>query len=538
MKPSLLVLKNFQSLRERTEIPIGPLTFLYGPNSAGKSCIDDAFTLLGAVFQEGASKQSIDSMVKRWRHFNFQSDEPQLGSDSNMLVELHFRTGNFRNAVYSGHAKLRWLIESSDGLLDFFEREGNNFVLAIESDALGVSVLTFSTKNKSVFRIAFDNSDTEVEGELTIFLEPFGTDFRLIVEDEGRTIDRGVEAYTFDCIAEFRNRLHLTGLDDEAIDWEIAGVVNTLLLDLAELLTVPINLGADRSTIPNSCLTTVCGLSHDYFKAPSFDLGLPADPKFGFMRQLAVSSFESAAAERAEENNSAEAVEENMRSVSNELLDPLHNSDYRQSLPVPLRPTPQEPLHTFVNRCLGEHLFLDQGYQLAFEALEILPATGIQVKPLSAALMVGSLIDKEGRRMTFEDVGTGISCVIPVLVAVHSGFSFIQQPELHLHPALQSAIGDIFVEATKLSHAHHFIETHSEYILLRCLRRVRETTKGIHPAGSPLALHPEDLKVVFFEPQPDGCTKVKNIRVSRQGDFIDRWPRGFFEERSKDLFDE
>ena len=140
--------------------------------------------------------------------------------------------------------------------------------------------------------------------------------------------------------------------------------------------------------------------------------------------------------------------------------------------------------------------------------------------------------------MTFEDVGTGISCVIPVLVAVHSGFSFIQQPELHLHPALQSAIGDIFVEATKLSHAHHFIETHSEYILLRCLRRVRETTKGIHPAGSPLALHPEDLKVVFFEPQPDGCTKVKNIRVSRQGDFIDRWPRGFFEERSKDLFDE
>ena len=26
--------------------------------------------------------------------------------------------------------------------------------------------------------------------------------------------------------------------------------------------------------------------------------------------------------------------------------------------------------------------------------------------------------------------------------------------------------------------------------------------------------------------------KVKNIRVSRQGDFIDRWPRGFFEERN------
>jgi predicted ATPase len=60
----------------------------------------------------------------------------------------------------------------------------------------------------------------------------------------------------------------------------------------------------------------------------------------------------------------------------------------------------------------------------------------------------------------------------------------------------------------------------------------------MHPEGSPLALRPEDLRVLYFEPQPDGYTKVKNIRVSTQGDFIDRWPRGFFEERSKELFDE
>jgi hypothetical protein len=31
---------------------------------------------------------------------------------------------------------------------------------------------------------------------------------------------------------------------------------------------------------------------------------------------------------------------------------------------------------------------------------------------------------------------------------------------------------------------------------------------------------------------------VKQLRVSTQGDFIDRWPRGFFDERAKDIFDE
>lgn len=537
MKPILLVLKNFQSLRERTEIPIGPLTFLYGPNSAGKSCIDDAFAFISAVLHEGASYQKIGAMVKRWRHFNFQPDEPQLGPDSNMLVELHFQTGRFRNVIYSGHAKLQHLIESHDGLFAWFEREKFEFVLAIECDASGVSALTFSTKRNRIFRIDIDPEE-DYMGQLTIALTPFGSDFRSIVEDQGVAIEKDADSYQFDCIPSFDMRLRLTALDDESIDWELADVVNTLLLDLAELVSVPINLGSDRPTIPSSSLSTLCGLSAEYFKAPSFSLGLANDPTFEFMRRLAESSFENARAERKSQEASTEAMETELEPASVAQLPEIEASLASQAAPLQLRPSTNEPIHSFVNRCLAEHLFLDQGYQLVFEALEILPATDIQVPPLSAALMIGSLIDKNGRRMTFEDVGTGISCVIPVLVAVHSGNSFIQQPELHLHPALQSAVGDIFVEATKNNHSYHFIETHSEYILLRCLRRVRETTKGMHPEGSPLALRPEDLRVLYFEPQPDGCTKVKNIRVSTQGDFIDRWPRGFFEERSKELFDE
>jgi predicted ATPase len=104
---------------------------------------------------------------------------------------------------------------------------------------------------------------------------------------------------------------------------------------------------------------------------------------------------------------------------------------------------------------------------------------------------------------------------------------------------LQSALGDIFVESeNREEKGRHFIETHSDYLLLRCLRRIRETTNGRLSNDSNLRIQPTDVSILYFEPQSDGSTRIKPIRVSSQGDFLDRWPRGFFEERGKDLFDE
>ncbi|WP_369798973.1 hypothetical protein [Caenimonas sp. SL110] len=208
-----------------------------------------------------------------------------------------------------------------------------------------------------------------------------------------------------------------------------------------------------------------------------------------------------------------------------------------------------ESLHQFVNRCLSDHLFIDQGFQIAAEIFEIQQAG---VKPQAARkaanpvskdgflgyLVTCFLIDKGARRLTFEDVGTGISCVVPVLCKLHGQFSFSQQPELHLHPALQSALGDVLVERAQHPLFRHVVETHSEYVLLRCLRRIRETSQGRRPTASGMALKPDQICVLYFDPQPDGATRVREIRVSSEGDFIDHWPRGFFEERGKELFDE
>jgi len=149
------------------------------------------------------------------------------------------------------------------------------------------------------------------------------------------------------------------------------------------------------------------------------------------------------------------------------------------------------------------------------------------------------LRDHNGCRHLFEDVGSGIGYSLPVLSAVfnpRSAISYIQQPELHLHPALQAAMGDVFIEASAAD-KQILIETHSEHLLLRILKRIRQTHLQSDIAPE-LKIHADDVCVLYFNPSPDGTTTVKRLRISEDGEFMDRWPRGFFGERDQELFDE
>jgi len=117
--------------------------------------------------------------------------------------------------------------------------------------------------------------------------------------------------------------------------------------------------------------------------------------------------------------------------------------------------------------------------------------------------------------------------------------SLIQQPELHLHPALQSNLGDIVVKSveneTKL-HCFTIIETHSEHLLLRVMRLIGSAAQREDEVISPLSY--ERVAILYFDPQPDGETKVRRLRLAPDGQLIDRWPGGFFNERYKDIFGE
>ena len=135
------------------------------------------------------------------------------------------------------------------------------------------------------------------------------------------------------------------------------------------------------------------------------------------------------------------------------------------------------------------------------------------------------------------DIGVGISQLLPVVVAAldphRPGITAIEQPELHLHPGLQVELGDLF--AQPLDDERVFLlENHSEHLMLRLLRRIEETNSGELPEGKP-ALRPDQVAAVFLE-QIDGEVRATPLRIDETGEFIDRWPRGFFRERAAELF--
>lgn len=140
------------------------------------------------------------------------------------------------------------------------------------------------------------------------------------------------------------------------------------------------------------------------------------------------------------------------------------------------------------------------------------------------------------------DIGVGVSQVLPVIVgALDTGSSespcrifAVEQPELHVHPAVQVALSDMFIDAVNDTERTMLIETHSEHLLLRILRRVRESADGTIEPPTPI-LTPDMLSIVYVKPQERGV-EITPLPITEEGEFTRHWPEGFFEERAEELF--
>lgn len=137
------------------------------------------------------------------------------------------------------------------------------------------------------------------------------------------------------------------------------------------------------------------------------------------------------------------------------------------------------------------------------------------------------------------EVGTGISQVLPVVTAsVHfssekSAFVAMEQPELHVHPRIQLGLGDLFIDAVTregASNCTFLIETHSEHLMLRLLRRIRETSDD-----ESARLQPSTVAVWTLH-RTDGGVAAQRVGIDAEGEFTESWPEGFFHERGGELF--
>ena len=135
------------------------------------------------------------------------------------------------------------------------------------------------------------------------------------------------------------------------------------------------------------------------------------------------------------------------------------------------------------------------------------------------------------------NLGVGFSQMVPFVSSALSSENrliVIEQPELHVHPALQTELADLFIQSAK-EHGNRFlIETHSEHLILRVLRRIRESSDPKYPSDKQ-PLRPEDVAVLYVQHGGNG-SEVIELPVTEDGDFAVPWPGGFFAERASELF--
>lgn len=137
-------------------------------------------------------------------------------------------------------------------------------------------------------------------------------------------------------------------------------------------------------------------------------------------------------------------------------------------------------------------------------------------------------IRKFGRRLkgpkrNLIDVGYGVSQALPLLTELlredAPSMFLLQQPEVHLHPSAQAALGSLFCN-TAGPERQLIVETHSDYILNRVRMDIRDKKTN---------LKPEDVSILYFEPGELEVT-IHSLGLDKNGNVLDAPPgyRQFF----------
>lgn len=202
----------------------------------------------------------------------------------------------------------------------------------------------------------------------------------------------------------------------------------------------------------------------------------------------------------------------------------------------PVRQTETSTLIREANVWLANPDKLNTGYKLINESLhQMLDGVTASAPEVSRLLQKRHLWfedQRTGLRLSANQLGTGISQVLPIIVASHYDLATmvtVEQPELHIHPRFQVELADLFISTC--DRHPYLIETHSEHLILRLLRRVRE----YHESSEGLGLAPDQISITYLLPSPDGVI-VRRLDVTPDGDFEQRWPGGFFDERDAELY--
>ena len=166
-----------------------------------------------------------------------------------------------------------------------------------------------------------------------------------------------------------------------------------------------------------------------------------------------------------------------------------------------------------------------------FDDLSVKQLSGVEGGPFQLQVRKFSRRGRKGLRRNLMDVGFGVSQVLPVLAALLCAdgpdMLLLQQPELHLHPSAQAALGSLFCRTAEAGR-QLIVETHSDHIMNRIRLDVRDRRTK---------LRPEDVAILYFE-RDDIEVRIHPIRFDENGNVQDAPPnyrRFFTDELNRSL---
>ncbi len=588
-KITAIELENFQTIEHRTRVEFKPITLMYGPNSSGKSSIFDAIELLRIILDPSKFDQSkAADMVDRWAR------RPGNGAWRETFLAIEFPFENldtfdaWQNIGEIWREPENWSIGEvpTDGPSSFFiDPEDEQLLEKIRCKTVRIE-LTLKVINKDAIKKCFISEfKVEVGGLLVAKMEKSAgneedlkfansTNDKMIrwltLDDELGFMSSSLRLRLLQLPTKYRPERFLAKSDSgyRIHQWVSSGSLSPRKIDLPSDTDMTFSyaalLEAEQQSICKN-LTEIFfflgamlwgplrkspSLVHSDRRAPKpqealtvVDLGLrgwwdesafaPSSPAF------LIKSYARPLDEHYQSLAEVAHAELILRTSKDDFWGGAHAAEH--VLDVRNR----AEILDRVNYHLQKSLFTEKLYQLTCASTLMVPIDLREDDPWSYYALAQPaavrlfLEDSTGQKVDLHDVGSGVPFVLPVLYAVSAqGFIEVQQPELHLHPALQSSLADVFIEELHRDGCGQFlIETHSEHFLLRMLRRIRNTEKG-KCLSEDLNLTNEEIAVYYFDPQVGGSTFVSRQLVTPLGDFYNDWPRGFFAERNDDLFDE
>ncbi|GAA4497647.1 AAA family ATPase [Gluconacetobacter tumulicola] len=491
-------LSNFKAFGKTQKIPLGRVTLIYGPNSAGKSSIIQSILLMRQSVIPTAASANESKVVFRGEDVdlgNFKSALYKHDTDNRMQIGFSFDGYSTRGTSPGGHFP-RSTLRSIDVNIDTIPTSegGENGDAWINEVKFGV--LDYTT---SLVRVAQgEKSHQEMDEDMPSLYR-----IKDLKSAEGLS----------EMIHNIDRRSNNFNREKESNSYDINKNIKTIW--------------KDWSFFPISSLP-----SQTYFNKDFFEKNRTRFHSDFFHRIL----FESLPFD----------------TIRKDLLAEFANLSYLG----PLRSPPAR--HYIVSG--GDRGSVGQRGERMPQLLyrrksKIIPRINEKLaqfkipytinvanagNSLTGDIIAISLTDADGVILSPSDVGFGIGQLMPILVegTVSTGKTIcVEQPEIHLHPRLQGHLADFFINTSKsqaepnrTSKSEGFggnqwiVESHSEALILRLQTLIKKKS-----------IPPEFVTVLYVQPTKYG-SQVLHLRLDINGEFLDEWPNGFFEESFQEIF--